>query len=243
MTPRIPPGFRGLVLAAALFGFLAVLVARHPPLGVAGGVRAPEQVRLAALIRAEQQRTARLRTSVAAARERIHAIEQALASSRGAIAGVTSDLAAIQRTAGLVPVAGPAITVALDDSKQREPPPGGTVNDLVIHSQDVQAVANGLWAAGAEAVAVNGERVVPTSALLCVGNTLLINGTVHSPPYRFTAIGDPERLRGRFLADPLVARLRADVERFALGFSVSSLDEATVPAYRGRTDVRFARRT
>jgi uncharacterized protein YlxW (UPF0749 family) len=68
-----------------------------------------------------------------------------------------------------------------DDSSLRQLPTGN-LNDLVIHSQDVQAVVNGLWKAGAEAVAINGQRLVSTSAVLCVGNTLLLNGTVHSPP-------------------------------------------------------------
>ncbi|MGH9037170.1 MAG: DUF881 domain-containing protein, partial [Acidimicrobiia bacterium] len=117
--------------------------------------------------------------------------------------------------------------------------PSGNLNDLVVHSQDIQAVANALWAAGAEALAVSGQRVVPTSALLCVGNTLLINGTVHSPPYRFVAIG--ERLKDGLLADPLVERLQGDAGRFGLGFEVNEADKVRVPAYKGTTAVRYAR--
>lgn len=139
---------------------------------------------------------------------------------------------------GLVPAEGPGLVVTLDDSSLRESP-SGNLNDLVVHSQDVPAVANGLWSAGAEALAVNGQRLVPTSALLCVGNTLLINGTVHSPPYRFTAIGAD--LRERFLADPLVERFRDDAGRFQLGFEVEEREGVTVPAYPGTTTVRYAR--
>ncbi len=100
-------------------------------------------------------------------------------------------------------------------------------------------MANGLWAAGAEALAVNGQRVVPTSAILCVGNTLLINGTVHSPPFRFTALGAD--LRDAFTGDPLVERLAGDADRFDLGFKVEDRDRVTVPAYTGTSKVRFAR--
>ncbi|MGH9004980.1 MAG: DUF881 domain-containing protein, partial [Acidimicrobiia bacterium] len=139
---------------------------------------------------------------------------------------------------GLVPVEGPGLTVVLDDSSLEESP-SGNLNDLVVHSQDIQAVANALWAAGAEALAVSGQRVVPTSALLCVGNTLLINGTVHSPPYRFVAIGDG--LKDRLLGDPLVERLQGDAGRFGLGFEVNEADSVRVPAYRGTTAVRYAR--
>jgi uncharacterized protein YlxW (UPF0749 family) len=102
-------------------------------------------------------------------------------------------------------------------------------------------VVNGLWAEGAEAVSVAGERVIPTSAVLCVGNVLLINGTVHSPPYRFVALGPPDELRRRFVDDPLVVRLRDDADRFSLVFSISQTQNATVPAYAGSTGLRYAR--
>jgi uncharacterized protein YlxW (UPF0749 family) len=139
---------------------------------------------------------------------------------------------------GLVAAEGPGLVVTLDDSSDRESP-SGNLNDLVIHSQDVQAVANGLWGAGAEALAVNGQRVVPTSAILCVGNTLLINGTVHSPPFRFTALG--AELHSAFLRDSLVERFAEDADRFKLGFKVEDKDRVSVPSYSGTSKVRFAR--
>jgi uncharacterized protein YlxW (UPF0749 family) len=139
---------------------------------------------------------------------------------------------------GLVAAEGPGLVVTLDDSSDRQSP-SGNLNDLVIHSQDVQAVANGLWGAGAEALAVNGQRVVPTSAVLCVGNTLLINGTVHSPPFRFTALG--AGLHTPFTSDPLVERFAEDADRFKLGFKVEEKDRISVPAYTGTSKVRFAR--
>jgi len=95
--------------------------------------------------------------------------------------------------------------------------PSGNLNDLVIHSQDVQAVVNALWRAGAEAVAINGQRLVGTSAVLCVGNTLLLNGTVHSPPYEIAAIGAG---RDKFEDDRLVRRLHDDADAFGLRFSI-----------------------
>ena len=86
---------------------------------------------------------------------------------------------------------------------------------------------------------MNGQRVVPTSAVLCVGNTLLINGTVHSPPFRFTALGAD--LHGAFMGDPLVERFAEDADRFKLGFKVEERDRVSVPAYTGTSKVRFAR--
>ena len=93
--------------------------------------------------------------------------------------------------AGLVPMRGPGLQVTLDDSLLEEAP-SGDINDLVIHSQDVQAVVNALWRRRRRsAIAINGQRLVSTSAVLCVGNTLLLNGTVHSPPYVSSAPSAP----------------------------------------------------
>jgi uncharacterized protein YlxW (UPF0749 family) len=221
---------------AALIGFLAVTAQVNvTPTDVSA--RAPERTRLATLIRQEQDRSARLRATADALRAEVAVFERAEAarrSGRGAPA-----LTSVKERMGLTAVEGPGLTVTLDDSAERESP-SGNLNDIVIHSQDVQAVANGLWVAGAEAVAVNGQRVVPTSALLCVGNTLLINGTVHSPPYRFLAVG--KGLKEPFLADPLVEAFAEDAARFSLRFDVEESDQITVPAFKGSTAVRYARR-
>lgn len=74
-------------------------------------------------------------------------------------------------------------------------PDGYTVDDVVVHQQDVQAVVNALWAAGAEAMTIQDQRVIATSAVRCVGNTLILQGRVYSPPYVITAIGDIGSLR------------------------------------------------
>jgi uncharacterized protein YlxW (UPF0749 family) len=219
---------------AALVGFL-VMTAHLNPLPGLVSVRAPERERLASLIRVEQSRSSDLRFTVDDLRRQVADIQKARTQSA---TGPPGALATLRQRMGLVAAEGPGLIVTLDDSSERESP-SGNLNDLVVHSQDVQAVANGLWVAGAEALAVNGQRVVPTSAILCVGNTLLINGTVHSPPFRFTALGDD--LRDAFTADPLVKRLADDADRFNLGFKVEDRDRVSVPAYTGTSKVRFAR--
>ncbi len=220
-------------LAAAAAGFLIVTVRLNPGAGDLS-VRVPEQERLARLIRVEQRRSADLRATADELRKRVRSFERAQP-----IGHPDKGLAETRTQLGLVAVEGPGLTVTLDDSSLDESP-SGNLNDLVVHSQDIQAVANALWSAGAEALAVSGQRVVPTSALLCVGNTLLINGTVHSPPYRFVAVG--QHLKDGLLADPLVKRLQDDAGRFGLGFEANEADSVRVPAYRGTTAVRYARR-
>ena len=219
---------------AAVVGFL-VMTAHLNPLPGQVSVRAPERERLASLIRVEQGRSPELRFTADDLRRQVAGFQKA--RGQGAT-GPPSALSTMRERMGLVAAEGPGLVVTLDDSSDRQSP-SGNLNDLVIHSQDVQAVANGLWGAGAEALAVNGQRVVPTSAVLCVGNTLLINGTVHSPPFRFTALGAD--LRSAFLSDSLVERFAEDADRFKLGFKVEDKDRISVPAYTGTSKVRFAR--
>ena len=128
----------------------------------------------------------------------------------------------IATAAGRTAVRGPALRVSLDDAKLDggEVPAGADPDDYVIHQQDVQSVVNALWQGGAEAMMLQDQRVISTSAVRCVGNTLILQGRVYSPPYVITAIGDRERdaLRARHRprgGEParLVDRRRARLRR------------------------------
>jgi uncharacterized protein YlxW (UPF0749 family) len=221
-----------LTLACALLGFLAVIAAGIRPADPEA--RLPRQYRLAALIERQETQVARLRTELR------RQVADLRADAAGRQTGANAREADLQRTstaAGLVAMRGPGLKVTLDDSRLDEAPTGN-VNDLVIHSQDVQAVVNALWRSGAEAIAINRQRLVGTSAVLCVGNTLLLNGTVHSPPFVVTAIGAS---RDRFEADTLVRRLHDDAEEFGLRFSVGREDSLDVPAFTGAATFRYAR--
>ena len=88
----------------------------------------------------------------------------------------------------------PGSAVVLDDAPRRPDgslPTGARPDDVVVHQQDVQSVVNALWAGGAEAMMIMGVRVISTSAVRCVGNTLLLHGQVFSPPFAIAAIGEP----------------------------------------------------
>ena len=179
---------------------------------------------------AEQERVAAdLRSQVAAA----------TAQAAGRDAGVAQEQArgnALAMAAGTVAVAGPALTVALDDAPQGTAAP--SPDDLVVHQQDVQAVVNALWAGGAEAMTLMGQRVISTSAVRCVGNTLVLHGQVYGPPFTVTAIGDREAMRAALQAEPGVELFLRYAERYGLGYTVTSVDDARLPAYDGSLDLR-----
>lgn len=195
------------------------------------GARLPESFRLADLIAREQQTSAQLQREADGLRRAVD-VERSRSVDPIEDAEVTAAAAA----AGLGQVRGPGLKVTLDDSSLTTAP-SGDLNDLVIHSQDVQAVVNALWRSGAIAIAINGQRLVATSSVLCVGNTLLLDGTVHSPPYAVVAVAGT---RAVFESDPLVRRLRHDADVVHLGFSIERVADLTVPAFPGPVAIKYA---
>jgi len=89
----------------------------------------------------------------------------------------------------------------------------------VVHQQDIEAVLNALWSAGAEGIQMQDQRIIATSAPRCVGNTLLLNGRTYSPPYVITAIGDAAAMQAALAASPLVTLYKQYVVRFGLGYT------------------------
>ena len=154
-------------------------------------------------------------------------------------------LAEAAAAAGLGELTGPGLRVTLTDAPPEAtarrpgvPPP--TPNDLVIHQQDLQAVVNALWAGGAEGVQVMDQRLIATSAVRCVGNTLLLQGRLYSPPYTITAVGDPDRLRAALDASPAIQDYRRYVADYGLGWQVEERAEVTLPGYQGGISLHHA---
>ncbi|WP_264063503.1 DUF881 domain-containing protein, partial [Mycolicibacterium hippocampi] len=119
-------------------------------------------------------------------------------------------------------VRGPGLVVTLTDAQRDADgrfPRDASPDDLVVHQQDIQGVLNALWSAGAEAIQVQDQRVIATSAVRCVGNTLLLNGRTYSPPYTVSALGDAEAMQAALAEEPRVVLYRQYVVRFGLGYS------------------------
>ncbi|MFC6596707.1 DUF881 domain-containing protein [Kitasatospora paranensis] len=165
-----------------------------------------------------------------------------LARQQGRTPSDAARLGSLQQSAGLEALRGPGLTVTLNDAPPNAtaripgvPEPG--VNDLVIHQQDVQAVVNALWRGGAEGIQVMDQRLISTSAVRCVGNTLLLQGRVYSPPYVIRAVGRTEALRSAVDADPAIRNYLQYVDAYGLGWKVQESGELTVPGYAGSVDL------
>lgn len=239
-----PPASSPLLRAAAFLSVVALGVALVASArGVSRpGPRLSRRADLVDLIERESGRTRELRARLDRLAADLRKLQSGSEGQEGRMAAIRDRIDALAPLAGLAPVRGPGVVVVLRDSKLRESPTGDP-NDLVVHEQDLQAVVNGLWAAGAEAISVSGERITSLSAIRCVGNTLLLHGSVYSPPYRIEAIGNPARLMRAFAADPLVERVRVVAEHFGLGFETRRIGSLSLPAFRGVLAMRFAERT
>jgi uncharacterized protein YlxW (UPF0749 family) len=192
------------------------------------------------LIAAADERTRAQKKELDSLQTELNRLQKSAAFGR--LARTQSEIDRLGLYAGLVDVTGPGLVVEMRDSPLRRSPTGDP-NDLVIHQQDIQAVVNALWEGGAEAMSINGERLTSDSAVRCVGNTLLLHGSVYAPPYRITAIGDPGALTAVLGSDPLVEQFRIFVEDVHLGFTVQRNGSLTVPAFHGLVTATSARPT
>jgi uncharacterized protein YlxW (UPF0749 family) len=203
--------------------------------------RRPE---LSGLITERKRQVDEAKTRASALRAQNEAQARREAGSDQRVADQRARGDAVLGAAGLTALHGPGLTVRLDDAPRRQDggrPPGARPDDLVVHQQDVQAVVNALWAGGAEAMTIMGVRVISTSAVRCVGNTLLLDGRVYSPPFEITAIGDPARMQKALDGAEGVRLFRDAVASFGLGYQVKVETDVTVPAYDGSTTLRSAR--
>lgn len=198
-----------------------------------------DSVDLASLVGDERDRADRTTDTVEELRREVEALERGAQQSDPALA---AELALTSEAAGMQPVSGPAVRVVLDDADftSRRAALAGSPDFLVVHQQDVQAVVNAMWLGGAEAMQLMDQRVISTSAVRCVGNTLSLQGQPYSPPYVITAIGDTDRMLAALEASEDVAAYQTYVETFGLGYEVEVVDDVDMPAYTGPLELRHA---
>lgn len=158
------------------------------------------------------------------------------------IAALTRQAEEAAVAAAATPVKGPTLEVVLDDSNRPLDsfPDTVSADDIVVHQQDVQAVVNALWASGADAMMIQDQRVISTSAVRCVGNTLILQGRVYAPPYRITAMGDIDAMRAALDSDPTIRTYKEYVTAVGLGYAVHANGSQEFPAYSGSVDLAHA---
>ncbi len=226
-------------VAAALAGLLLATAAAS-----SGGIDLrSDRDRLPELVYRNQQQVAALARQV----QRQRLANDALSRSRtvgAAAAAAGKEVDALAAQLGLTPAAGAGLTIGLDDAprtaRRAAGAPAPTPDDLVVHQQDVQGVVNALWAGGARAMTLMGQRVTATTAVRCVGNTLLLHGVVYSPPFVVAAVGDQARLRAALDAAPGVQIFRQYVAAYGLVLTVVPSSHLRLPAFSGPLELSRA---
>ena len=140
--------------------------------------------------------------------------------------------------AGLAAARGGGLVLEVADSGDA-PTTRGEVTDFRIQDVDLRQIVNALWRAGAEAIAVNGQRVVATTAIREAGGTILVNFSPVTSPYRISAIGDPTEMRIRLDQAGLIGQFDVWEQVYGLGFAIRSVSELTLPGLQ--TELSWAR--
>jgi uncharacterized protein YlxW (UPF0749 family) len=231
------------VLTAAVFALAGLIFVTSANTAKGTNIRTDSSLlKLSDLIQQRSEKNAGLDDSNASVREDIDALAQ---RDDGSTKAEDVKLKALERAAGTKKLSGRAVAVTLDDA-----PPNATANpgypdpqpnDLVIHQQDLQAVVNALWQGGARGIQVMDQRLISTSAVRCVGNTLILQGRVYSPPYKITAVGDPDRLKKALDNSSSIRNYLLYVKAYGLGWKVDEHETVTLPGYSGTVDLHYAK--
>ena len=227
-----------VALGCLFLGILiAVLFRSQQSLGSPPTKRIEE---MAFMVRDMEKENNKLIAELSQMRSRVGDLEKSISDGSSKTQVMMSHLKLAELQAGLVPLVGPGITAALKDSPKR-PKAGEDPWLYLVHDVDLEALVNELWAAGAEAVAINNQRIVANTAIRCAGPIILVNYERLSPPYAVRAIGPPRdldaaiRMQGGFL-DSMAPSIHNGVE-----VKINQEQSVKLPAFTGSLIIRYAK--
>lgn len=229
-----------LALGAALLGLGFLIAAQLASEGPR--VRYTTQQRSPLLETATELQTQQdeLKARILELRAEIGAVEGASVGSAATVKALNDELERARIAAGLIPLAGTGMVLRLEDSLQPVAPDANE-SEYLVASRDIRTVVDELWLAGAEAIAVNGERVTATSSFIDIGPSVLVNSAYLAPPYQITALGPPG-LYDRLVASPgFVDFVRARGQGYGIRLSFAEPPSVDMPAFAGTVSLRYAR--
>jgi uncharacterized protein YlxW (UPF0749 family) len=221
----------GLVLALA--GLLVAVTYNQASAGAKG--RAQVREALLGDIDSESRTTDALTAQLDTLRTKVDRTRDSALRATSEGQAALDQLTSAERGAAAVAVTGPGLKVTLADaqsSADSDPVGGGTSSQSagLIRDSDLQLVVNALWAAGAEAVSVDGQRLGPTSTIRTAGEAILVDFRPVSNPYLVTAVGNSSDLSSRFLANTEVQALAVVSESYGLRFEFAKEDHLSLTA-------------
>jgi len=235
---RIRPGWvLSMALALGVLGFV-VAAQWNSEVQRASYTTSAQQALAAQALTLEQEQEV-LQAQLAGVEAELTEIQQQSEGSQSALAEVNREVREARLATGLTAVRGPGIVIEIADSR-RTVPAGENPASYIVLADDLRDLVVALWHAGAEAITINGERLVATSSIYGVGSAVLVNTAFLSPPFRIEAIG-PGELEERFRVDAAyLGRVAQRIEAFDLEFATLSADDLQLPAFIGSTSLRWA---
>jgi len=229
-----------VTLGAALFalGFLiaAQLAAEGPRVRYTTQERSP-LVETALELQRQQDE---LRAQIATLGDRIQVLQDQGEGTTAIVRELNKELEGVRIAAGLIPLTGTGIVFSLTDSTQTVPA-GASKADYLVTARDIRTVIAELWQAGAEAIAVNEERVTISTGVLDIGQSILVNSAYLAPPYRVSAIGPPDMLDQLGLSQGWREFIQNRQGGFGLGISFAEPAVVDVPRFAGGLNLRESR--
>jgi uncharacterized protein YlxW (UPF0749 family) len=207
--------------------------------------RLTERAQLVQEIQKQDAAASRLQDNNAKVQQQIET-ERSLRLQQQSQGGLAQQVTRLGVVTGAVAVVGHGLVLEVNDAESVDDQSGVTdprtdtqSDDGRVLDQDLQVLVNGLWAAGAEAVAINGQRLTALSAIRSAGLAILVDYRPLSPPYRISAIGDPGTLQARFSDGAGGRDLQYLKDNFGIRASITTSDRLSLPASSG-LDVRHA---
>jgi uncharacterized protein YlxW (UPF0749 family) len=226
-----------LTVIVAVLGFMLAMAFNTNARGF--GARPERSSSLTGAVKDMEAQRVSLQRRLAELRASVSDLERKAADDAGMRESFSRELEQARAAAGLTALTGPGVEIVLADATQV--PAGSDPNDSIVHDYDVASVVNALLNAGAEAVSINGERVVATTAIRCAGSTILVNSTRLGNPYTIRAIGESVALEKGVVEDAEAGLIFSTYgARYGLTARIDGLGSVKVPAFGGSLRPAFA---
>lgn len=230
----------GAGLSLALVGVL--LAAAIVQADAARPAVAQRRTDLLARIQAQTSRYDAVTADTAAFQAQVDRLKSSALGATGTGQRLDQQLSRLELAAAEVAVTGSGLRVTLDDAVTPGPGAAGDPALGRVLDRDLQMVVNGMWAAGAEAVSINDQRLTSLSAIRSAGDAILVDYRPLTRPYTIMAIGDPRTIQAAFTAGPAGAGLRTLQETYGVQYAVRGAGRLTIQAAPA-TALRYARAT
>jgi uncharacterized protein YlxW (UPF0749 family) len=212
---------RTAAVVIAVFGLLVTIAAVQTSRNAS--VNDASRVTLVQQITAERDRVSSLQDQIVRLRERNVGLQERLDQMTSTAQTTVARMRRLETNTGFVAVSGPGVRATVDDAPNGDPA-------QAVRDEDLALLVDGLWSAGAEAIAINGQRLTTLSAIRNSGPAIHVNGRPLAPPYTVLAIGDTRTLQADLLDSTHGSEFYSLARQLQFVFELRNEDSMSLPA-------------